>query len=223
MGEVQHLRFAFLIRTVKSPAIDLSSEGSDPPEANLKRLYTKICTHSPVDHAKDIMPLADQGLDRNRNFDTRLAVDAVAVSGKFSLASLSQETKSGRPLLLVKNRQREIVVCVSKDQKQAAALIKASVLATDGDSGAYRAHVFVLRKSRFFAKRFGNMTGNIAANQITNCIDRVVCDRVIHGITPALTYYQPVMVKHRQVPRYIRRGTAACVSQLSNIMLFSTQ
>ena len=62
-----------------------------------------------------------------------LVVDATAVSGNFSLASWSQETKAGRALLKKKNNQWEIVVCGGKELKKIPALSKAGVPSTDAE------------------------------------------------------------------------------------------
>ncbi len=60
-----------------------------------------------------------------------LTVDAIAVSGNFSLASWSQEPKAGRALLRKRNNQWEIVVCGGKDLKKITALEKAGVPSND--------------------------------------------------------------------------------------------
>lgn len=63
-----------------------------------------------------------------------LSVDAVAVSGNYSLASWTQRTKGGRALLKKTGDKWEIVMCGGKDLKQASALKKAGIPARDVDS-----------------------------------------------------------------------------------------
>jgi len=58
---------------------------------------------------------------------------AVAVSGQFSLAALSQGEKAGRALLRMKNGQWEIVVCGGKELKQVSSLVKAGVPPSDSE------------------------------------------------------------------------------------------
>lgn len=102
-----------------------------------RKLFLAICLAGVVNHSQateqenqQVRSTLKKIFDKPAN---SLAVNAVAVSGKFSLASWSQEAKAGRALLRMKNGQWEIVVCGGKDLKQVSALAKAGVPPIDSE------------------------------------------------------------------------------------------
>ncbi len=102
-----------------------------------RKLFLAICLASFVNHSQATEHENQQVRSTLKKiFDKpakALAVDAVAVSGKFSLASWSQGEKAGRALLRMKNGQWEIVVCGGKELKQVSSLVKAGVPPSDSE------------------------------------------------------------------------------------------
>jgi hypothetical protein len=102
-----------------------------------RKLFLALCLAGVVNHSRAAEHESQQVRSTLKKiFDKPakpLAVDAVAVSGKFSLASWSQGEKAGRALLRMKNGQWEIVVCGGKDLKQVSALAKAGVPPSDSE------------------------------------------------------------------------------------------
>ena len=102
-----------------------------------RKLFLAICLAGVVNHSHATKHENQQVRSTLKKiFDKPakpLAVDAVAVSGQFSLASWSQGEKAGRALLRMKKGQWEIVVCGGKELKQVSSLVKAGVPPSDSE------------------------------------------------------------------------------------------